>query len=566
MSGDMLNVSPEQAMEIARCALSSSYFITNYCWLEEKETQRIIPFVPFPYQYKILDNLQSGNSMVINKSRRVGVSWIVAAYAAWLINFRVGINVLFLSKREADAKKLLAKVKFVLNNLAKHDADEIANATKCSWLRGEVYTNNQQQYSIAHRGDDGNIAFESEASSLTTTSEAGRSEGASVIFLDEFAFVKPDDESTWTAIKPTVARGGIWLIGSTPSGAGGVFHRLCEQAKRGENKSYKYLEVHWSEAGITQEQYEAAIEGMEAGKIAQEWELDFIQSGNPVFNATDLAACYKPLDEYPDVAKHLEDYRNSMGAEYYSGVDSALGRVNKRNSLKDYHSWTSMTKTGIQAHAEHNKKPLTDWAGRIATDEVGNQVVIPGMVSKLHKLFPGVLKVEDNGPGETVIHMHSLPNDGRSEIVSSHTDAPTKVRLIQRLITAIESHDITITDLFTYQCLMVFQHGTTPGQYEAPPGYNDDPVISLALANDLRFTYGNMEFSWADGEPQRRMSAVQEKDIISDAPQAPDLLDFSNMRTSEFTSGINAPVPGAPTIRGKHNPWDFRRFQEDLDG
>ena len=350
-------------------------------YLEEKETQRILPFNPFPYQRKMLRWMMEGRNVLALKSRRVGCSWITAAYAAWLLNFREGINVLFLSKKEDDAKKLLRKVKFILKNLALHDNEDHRLATRCSWLCGEIGTDNQQLFTIIYRDDHGRATAESEAASLSTTSESGRSEGASLIFLDEFGFVKPDDEKTWTAIKPTVARGGQWITVSTPNGVGGVHHRLCMEAQRHENKSYEYIEVHWSEAGITQAQYEAAIEGMDAASIAQEWEMEFIQSGNPVFNATDLAACYKPPEEYPEVAKMLKDYRERERF-YYSGADTSEGKAHRKSTQRDYHSWCSLTRSGIQAFGKNTKEPLSKWAGHTVTTTTGKQLNVPGRISR----------------------------------------------------------------------------------------------------------------------------------------------------------------------------------------
>lgn len=571
-----VSLSEEQIREVVRCAKDPVYFIETFAWLEEKETRRILQFDPFPYQRQMLEWMHGDKNVLALKSRRVGCSWITAAYAAWLINFHKGVNVLFLSKREEDSKKLLKKVKFILKNLAYRDEDNHTTATKAPWLCNEIGTDRQQLFTIVFRNKEGEITAESEAASLTTTSESGRSEGASLIFLDEFAFVKPDDEATWSAIKPTVARGGKWVMVSTPRGVGGVFHRLCMEADRGENKHYEYLKVHWTNAGITQEQYESAVEGMDSQMVAQEWELDFVQSGNPVFNATDLAACYKPLNEYPEVAKVLEGYRNKVGV-YYNGVDSAVGKAHTRDRMKDYSSWVSLTKTGIQAFAYHSKEPISKWAGRV---EIVGDIPhnIPGTTSKLHIHWPGPTKVEDNGPGQTVLDMHVIPQDSESALLPSHTDAPTKSRLINRAKLSVESHAVTITDLFLYQCMLVYQHGNVPGQYEAPQGYNDDPVMAFALANDLLFDYGSLEFEWADGQPAKRTMTPEEvadKNII-EAPLGPEVEPFSeNMRLSALMPGpgespsdpssTDMPTPALDLVGEPRNE-EYERYTRMRDG
>jgi hypothetical protein len=524
------------------------YFIQNYCFLEEKESQRILPFNPFPFQIEIIEHLMAGDNILIHKSRRVGASWILAAWGAWLINFKKGVKVLFLSKKEDDAKALLRKVKFILNNLARHDNPDHHFATKTPWLCGQIETDNQQFFAIGYRDEQGRLVATSEAASLTTTSEAGRSEGASLIFLDEFAFVKPDDEATWTAIKPTVARGGNWVMASTGAGAGGVFHRLVMQARRGDNRSYWFRFVHWREAGITEEQFEVAADGMTEDGIAQEWEGEFIQSGNPVFNATDLAACYKPPDEYPEVAAALEDYRRNVGI-YYSGVDTARGKLHRKSRLKDYHAWTSLTKTGIQAFTYCSKEELSKWAGRTETLQDGTQVNIPGTTSRLHADWPGITHIEENDAGATTINRHVTPEDGVSQVINFDTKEVTKARIINRLKLAIEGHDLIITDQFTYDCLMVYQHGDQPGQTEAPKGDYDDPVMALAMANDLRYEYGGMEFTIPLGGKRAIMTAeAQEAANIANAPVGPDvaLIEPEHLRMSEMMPMPLASAPPAP--------------------
>jgi hypothetical protein len=139
--------------------------------------------------------------------------------------------------------------------------------------------------------------------------------------------------------------------------------------------------------------------------------------------------------------------------------------------------------------------------------------------------------------------------DGESNVIACQTDAPTKSRLITRLKLAIQAHDIVITDLFTYQQLQVYQHGNTPGTYAAPAGQNDDLVMALAMANDLRYSYGNLEYTWADGEPAQRYPTPEEMAHadIQNAPLGPELIPIDNLRASEWLPGPGRlPVTDTP--------------------
>lgn len=545
----MINLSQEHFTELVRCYNDPLYFIENYTWIEIKEESKVVQTALFDYQRTILNWLINRESILVLKSRRVGGSTVVALYLAWLLNFRKGVNVLLLSRNEDAAKKLLAKVKFSVMNIKKHTTDNFSLAEDASWMLNPIPVNAQQFLKVGWQNDEGDYVYFGEAYSLTTTKESARGDSATFIFMDELAFL-PDQEESMRAARLTVTRGGHWMAVSTPNGVGDVFHSMCMAAERKENKYYKFLRVHWSEAGMDEVMIERATEGLSDASRNQEMEMEFLSSGDPVFNATHLAACYKPIEDYPEVALEIQEYekkhKNSPDEYfYYSGVDTAMGKLSTKSSKRDYHSFTSLTKSGIQVHAYHSKTDsLTDWAGNIEQLPNNIQVRREGIVSKLHAKYPGLLSIEINGPGQTVWMNHKLPNDGFSNIIIKHTNLKTKDQLIRQLILAIESHSIIITDKFTYQCLIVYQRGTTPGTYSAPGGdYYDDPVMSLALAWDLLLQNGALDFSWGSGTDNLVRLGKSDEDILST-----DLLNLgygpgillkpeTNERLSNFAPG-----------------------------
>ena len=208
---DDLALSAFEVEEIIKCMNSPEYFIESYCWLQQKAaagsggSSAIIPFTmgkkegePHFFQRQILSWLQDKENVVAYKSRRVGCSWIAAAYVAWLINFTEGANVLFISESGLKAKQILEKVKFILNNLAYHDNANIKECRSASWLRGEVGTDNVERLSIVYRNDDGTTSALSEALSLNNTDNTGRGDDATFIIFDELAFYEHPEE-TWSS-------------------------------------------------------------------------------------------------------------------------------------------------------------------------------------------------------------------------------------------------------------------------------------------------------------------------------------------------------------------------------
>jgi hypothetical protein len=554
-----VNFTEEQVRELARCYFDPVYFIENYCWIELKEQNKIVPAKLYPYQKTILQWLTKGESGVVLKSRRIGGSTIVTLWVGWKVNFRRGVNALLLSRNETMAKKLVAKVKFSLFNLRKHTSDDFSLAEDASWMLNSIAVNTQLNLSIGWQDKEGNIVSTSDVESLTTTGDSARGDSATFIFMDEMAFLQ-DQEATSRSARLTTTRGGHWLAISTPNGVGDSFHGLCMRAERGENDSYNFMKVHWSEAGMDEAMIRRATEGMSDASRLQEMEMEFLASGDPVFSHVHLSACYRPFDEYPDVLAEAQAYDKLVktpksDAYYYIGVDSAVGKLNKRDAKRDYHSFTALTKSGLQVFAYHSKEEsLIEWAGNIEQTAAGDYRRV-GTVSRLHKEYPGIMHVEINGPGMTVYSNHRLPDDGVSNIVPKQTNMKTKDQLIRQLILAVESHSIIITDRFTYQCMVVFQRGSMPGSYNAPNGdYYDDPVISLALAWDAILSMGAIEFSWgATGDNLERLE------------KSPEAVQRAEIDAMPFGPAVSGKVEATDRLSTHFNEDSPSIFISDLD-
>ena len=492
-----------------RCTEDPIYFLETFCWLDGDEG--VVPFNigllkddDFFYQREIIEQLLSDKNVVILKSRRVGLSWIAAFYALWGILFNRGWNALFVSRTEKEAVSLLKKVKFMYNNLAYKDSTEIGLATPANFLKSKVTIDNQREFSVGQSGEDGQINTTSSVISFTTTKHSGRGEKAKFVFVDEVQFIE-NQEEIFASILTTAARAGIWMMGSNSGQVGTAFHKLCMAGKAKENKHYYYREVWPWEAGMDAEFIEKASEALTEDLKRQEWYLEFMQPGNAVFDMTHLAACYKPLDMYPELKTQLEDYRKKVEKDryqyhYYTGVDSAVGKVHRKSKEKDNSVFTALTLDGVQAFTFAAKVPLSTWAGQ-NVEESGKTISAPGKVSELHALWPGTCNIEENGPGYAVIDRHQVPQDGVSDLRPFHTNKHTKSRLIKNLIIAVESHSIVITDPKTYEELSMYQYGDIPDSYEAPVGQTDDRVVAVALAWDLLVREGGFEFNYGTSSP-----------------------------------------------------------------
>lgn len=539
MSAD-LNWTEEQTREYYLCKLSLVYFASNYVWVNDEQNAVIIPFNPLPYRVRILDDLQAGYSILVDKCRRAGASWTIKTYDAWLNNFWPGTNIMNLSKNEDDAIDLLDKERFILTHLARHDAEDYEDATKAEWMLGSVEVDNTRQFAIGWYDDKGRLEQISKCISLTTTSESGRSRGAGFTLFDEWAFTKPNDVKIWRSIGPMIVRGMQYAKVSTANGVGGDFYTSCMKARLAKQNGtlhelpFKYHEVDWWDTEITQADYDRLVEemNMDEDDIKQEFGRQFLSSGTPAFNHVHVTNCYKPPDQYPEIAEHLERWAErckAMGKEYAygCGVDSMVGRPSKKSSKKDYNSFCALTLDGVQAGAIHSKESIAKWSGYLANTQDG-QVWIEGTTTELHRQFPGLFYVEDNGPGIQVMTNHQTPGDGFSDIVSWNNNVKTKPTLVKDFEKALEGGLVVITDEFTYQCLLVYQD-LGNNQYGAPEGagFYDDPVVAIMLAWAAIVRLGGRNFEWGTG-----VSGLQRRVV-----------------TGEQVAGINMKrMPGGPAV------------------
>ena len=152
-----------------------------------------VPFQKWPYLTDLAASLAKNPLVAVLKARQLGFSWTTAAYAAWLLTFSAGTNVLMISKGQTEAFSLLDKVRFILKNLPP------------SW---------QHSLSPDSRSEIGMPTQDSKVIALPSTEDAGRSETASVVIQDEADFHEYHAQN-YAAVKPTVDGGGQMIMGST---------------------------------------------------------------------------------------------------------------------------------------------------------------------------------------------------------------------------------------------------------------------------------------------------------------------------------------------------------------
>lgn len=220
---------------------------------------------------------------------------------------------------------------------------------------GEMGTNSEIEF-----------ANGSTIASIPTTEDAGRSEGLSLLVIDEAAIMKWA-KIIWAAAFPTLSTGGAAIINSTPYGIGNWYHETWVNACSGGNDFFP-IRLKWTmhpERDINWYNQQRAALG--ARKTAQEIDGDFLTSGASVFDLMDIRAIEDELDEWininnnPEFKVHLNgtllQYLDPKPNElYYLGADVATGRA------RDYSSFSIMNRAGEEYASFKGKIPPSRFA------------------------------------------------------------------------------------------------------------------------------------------------------------------------------------------------------------
>jgi len=186
---------PKQIQEIKRCMQDPLYFMEKYMWIQHP-TKGKIPFIAYECQKKLIDCYWKNNSSIALLPRQSGKTTCAGGFLLWYTMFNDDVTVLIAANKFRAATEIMDRIKFAYEELP-------------NWLRAGSATYNVQDIKF----DNG-----SRIKATTTTPDSGRGMSISLLYLDEFAFVKPRiAEEFWTAMSPTLATGGKCIITSTPN-------------------------------------------------------------------------------------------------------------------------------------------------------------------------------------------------------------------------------------------------------------------------------------------------------------------------------------------------------------
>ena len=449
--------------EIRRCGQDPAYFLKNYVKISHP-LKGLIPFTTYDFQDDLLHDFKDHRFNIILKARQLGISTIVAGYAAWMLLFRREKQVMVVATKFKTAANLVIKVKKMLKTLP-------------DWMMiADIKIDNQSSFELSN-GSKINA-------STTSAKDAGRSESLSLLIIDEAAFVEGMEE-LWTGILPTITTGGRCIALSTPNGVGNWFYKTYVDAEA-ETNLFNAINLPWDvHPDRDEEWFREQTKNMSKREIAQEFECSFNMSGETVVSPDDMTRLTDSVSE----PKHRTGFDRNYwiwedpqpGVGYLVSADVARGD-GADNSV--FHVFRIDT---FEQVAEYQGKPNHDMFAMMLNSvgkEYGNALMVVennnvgyNVLDKLQTLEYPSLYYSTKGSHEFV---DNYAAEFTNSVPGFSTTVKTRPLIIAKMEEFIRNNIIKINSPRSLREFQTFVWNN--GKPEAMRGYNDDLVLSLSIA------------------------------------------------------------------------------------
>jgi hypothetical protein len=428
----------------------------------------LVNFELYPFQRRILWDIQENQSTILRKFRQAGATTLCGGYILWFCLFNPHKTVVILSKDDDASKEVVGRIKVMYEELPR-------------WLKP-----------LLKKDAEHTIRFENNSviRSKASGKQSGRSISASILVLDEAAFIEHID-TIWAAASPTLSTGGKVICLSTVNGVGNWYHKMYVQAINKENGFFP-IDIKWQE----HPEYHP-VEGYEHLYIKdwfqknrpkysfrewrQEYECSFEGTGDTYIDGEILVSLKENCNN-----DYFIKYNNRMRVwkdphpnhDYVLACDPSIGRE------RDYSAFQIIDIYNGEQVAEFysNRTPINDFA-KIIADE-----------GRLYNT--AYVLSERNGIGNNLIYFLKETYEYENLVMDENRDIGIQITqknrdtLLADMENAIRTNRLKINSERLVDELLTFIIDPDTGKIEADANCHDDLIMSLALAvhtfNDLR--------------------------------------------------------------------------------
>ena len=461
-------MNPDILQEFVKSREDPTYFMSNYIKVTHP-VRGLVPFDLYPFQIKIVNELENHRFNILRKFRQAGCTTIAGAYSLHFTNFNSHKTVVILSKGDTESTEVLDRIKIMHDELP-------------SWLKQPIIESNKHTLKFKN----GSVI-----KSRPSGKQSGRSLAGSLLIIDEAAFIDAID-TIWAAVYPIISTGGRAFVLSTVNGMGNWYHKVYNEAIKKEN-AFNVIDIEWKDhpeykrhsdfnklykqldgLGINVDSWEKTTKAnMPYKQWLQEYECEFLGTGDTFLEGSILRRLVENVNPDYDIK-----YNNRMRVykqpdptrQYVMGVDTSLGRE------RDFSAFQIIDCYGGEQVAEFysNRTPINEFAEIIDKEATlyGTALVMP----------------ERNTIGENLIdwlfnifEYENLWLEEKTDKIGYLVTAKNKEFILAKLEEYLRKGVIKINSKRTVTELLTFIIDDN-NKLKADRGKHDDLIMSLALA------------------------------------------------------------------------------------
>jgi hypothetical protein len=468
-AGVPIEFTPEQIMEIAKCADDPIYFIEKYIKIITVD-EGLVPIVLRDYQKDIILAYKENRYVICKLPRQTGKTTCTTGFILWYVLFQQHKTVGILAQKEKIANEILTKIKLAYEHLPMFIQQGVMEWNKST------------------------IAIENGCRIICETTSSGSIRGFAInlLYLDEFAHVPTNiADEFFTSVWPTISSGesSKMIMTSTPNGMN-MFYKFWQDAikqfkKPEEWNGFVAKEVHYSVVPGRDAKWAAReLNILKERKFAQEVLCEFIGSSHTLISGKKLRELAVRDPEKLELDSMLKVYQDPIpNHAYVLSADPSEGKE------LDYHCFTIFDVT----------TDVWSVAAKFRNNEIDTLLFASSIYQSALHYNNAYCIVENNSIGALVLKelveeldydncFFSLAYQGdqtvsqtaKAKIPGVKTTKRTKMQGCNKLKLLLETNQLIVEDFDMVEELSTFVLQKT-GTYAAEPGYNDDTVSTLWL-------------------------------------------------------------------------------------
>ena len=455
------------------------YFMDNF-FIIQHPTKGSMVYHPYGYQKRLIETYHNYRYSISLMPRQSGKSTSAAGYLLWYAMFKPDSTILIAAHKYTGAQEIMQRVRYAYENCP-------------DYIKAGVTTYNK-----------GSLDFEngSRIVSATTTENTGRGMSITLLYLDEFAFVRPSiAKEFWTAITPTLSTGGKAIITSTPNSDEDQFAFIWKGANKTEDEfgnttelginGFRAYRAYWDEQpGRDQKWADEMKAQLGEDRFRREIGCEFIIADETLINPNTLIDLQgiEPVSRMGQVRWYQKPTKGNI---YTVALDPSLGTGSDPAAIQIFEANT-VTQVG---EWKHNKTDIPTQVKLIA--QINKYIVeCTGEPNNVY------YSIENNSIGEAALV--SLNEYGESNLPGTFISEPGKKRkgfnttqkskltACAKFKTLLESKKLTINSRSLISELKAFV--AHAGSYAAKIGDTDDLVMASLLTIRMIQELGSYHF------------------------------------------------------------------------